>query len=203
MPSGYPRRLCAKTRIRLLATQSFSFLPSWSNSVLTYSRRRTLSHKWTLTLVKGKIQNFSSVFPPYQANAPCIIMYSRQRNLALICKSTEKFNTDLWQSSSWDQYPQIFISPRESRVSVCLTLTRVRHYLYCHFMVAMVITFLLVFSFSGHLLDFSMVPARGNNYRRRIDPITYTLSNSSRCRLTQSCLCYRSSRLPNRSTPWR
>ena len=94
------------------------------------------------------------------------------------------------------QHRQIFISPRESRVSVCLTLTRVRHYLYCHFMVAMVITFLLVFSFSGHLLDFSMVPARGNNYRRRMDPITYTLSNSSRCRLTQSCLCYRSRLAP-------
>ena len=145
---------------------------------------------------QGKNSKFFFCFPSLSSKRAMHNNVLSTKKFVLICKSTEKFNTDLWQSSSWDQHRQIFISPRKSRVSVCLTLTRVRNYLYCHFMAAMVITFLLVFSFSGHLLDFFMVPARGNNYRRRIDPITYTLSNSSRCRLTQSCLCYRSRLAP-------
>ena len=48
------------------------------------------------------------------------------------CKTSQFANQqkyDLWQSSSGDKYRQIFTSPRESRVSVCLTLTRVRHYI--------------------------------------------------------------------------
>ena len=84
MPSGYPRNLCANTRIRLLATQSFPFLPSRSNSVLTYSRRWTLSHKWTLTLVKEKIFLLFSL-PIKQTRSYSLVLSAKK--FVLICKN--------------------------------------------------------------------------------------------------------------------
>ena len=121
------------------------------------------------------------------------------KKFVLICKSTEIRPK---QQSSADQYCQISISPRESRVSVCLALTRVRHYI-CNVTLWpqwLWSTSLLVSSVSGHPPYFLWFPPRGI-VSRRIDSIRYTLSNSRRCPLTQSCLCYRSSRFPNRRSP--
>ena len=121
------------------------------------------------------------------------------KKFVLICKSTEMrpLTKQQWGSVS----SNLHFSAGKQGVRLFDINRNPTLYLYCHFMVAMVITFLHVSSVSGHPPYFSMVSATGNNYRRRIDPITYTLSNSSRCPLTQSCLCYRSSKLPNRRSP--
>ena len=143
---------------------------------------------------QGKNSKFFFCFPSLSSKRAMHNNVLSAKKFVLICKSTEirPLTKQQWGSVS----SNLHFSAGKQGVRLFDINRNPTLYLYCHFMAAMVITFLLVFSFSGHLLDFSMVFARGNNYRRRIDPITYTLSNSSRCRLTQSCLCYRSRLAP-------
>ena len=119
------------------------------------------------------------------------------KKFVLICKSTEIRPK---QQSSADQYCQISISPRESRMSVCLALTRSDIIFVMSLYGRNGHNFPSRFSFSGYPPYFLWYPPRGI-ISRRIDSIRYTLSNSRRCPLTQSCLCYRSSRLRNRRSP--